>query len=771
MLLSLSIPVFSQPLESAVRIQDGRMFLVDEGRVVEISDQGRVGSALKSSSVSRLYSGGESWSHSFLALTPEGVVRLTASEGLAPKLIMASEEPQIKAWGSRFLAYKKAGPELIIVSAEAEQKISLEGKLEELWILTDSVLVQTSQGIWLLSDDPTPVLKPLKLPFAGKEAKVSEGAGKLVVWSAKSRDLVEFPGEKARQARVAPDIGVRVLEDGSILAASLHSMTFFVGELGVREYIPPAGITTATFAEWNILSTGQILDIIQMKEGRPQALHYTSRGIPTDSLPEGKIREIVEPSDGVPLLFLETSLEEEMIDADGEKVLDLTTSEPRQRIVTGHRIFRLDPEQRRWIAVVSEPRAVLVGPIEQVGSRVVYATQTEPPYALGLKQDIDREFPYPAVILHGRSLANPEEVWNYEKPRGGTPAKGRLPEESWPVLEETGDLLVTSENDALLAINASTGELRWSSSSLPLDDSSPLMLSWKDGLALVATENSSRRLLMLNPKDGSIVNSSALNDTFFWDRWRHLLGVLVICAALAYYIYVAGKRELYIRKIAGLQALDEAVGRATEMGKPVLYVVGLADVDDVQTLASLSILSHVARKTAEYDTPLITTTARAVTFSAAQEIVRDAFSIAGRPDAFSVESVRYISDDQFGYTAGVDGIMVREEPAANFYIGNFFAESLILAETGHATGSIQIAGTSQPNQLPFFVAACDYTLIGEELFAASAYLSRDPLQVGSLRGQDVGKMIVMVILVVCSLLVTFGIDWETINTATGLKLP
>jgi hypothetical protein len=48
-----------------------------------------------------------------------------------------------------------------------------------------------------------------------------------------------------------------------------------------------------------------------------------------------------------------------------------------------------------------------------------------------------------------------------------------------------------------------------------------------------------------------------------------------------------------------------------------------------------------------------------------------------------------------------------------------------------------------PTQLPFFVAACDYTLIGEELFAASAYLSQDPKLLGSLRGQDFGKAFAM----------------------------
>jgi len=113
-----------------------------------------------------------------------------------------------------------------------------------------------------------------------------------------------------------------------------------------------------------------------------------------------------------------------------------------------------------------------------------------------------------------------------------------------------------------------------------------------------------------------------------------------------------------------------------------------------------------------------------------------------------------VTDEQFGFVAYLQGMMVREKPAACFYMGTFFAESLILAETGNSIGAIQIAGTAMPAQLPFFVAACDYTLIGEEFFAASAYLSGEPDQLGSLKGQDVGKLIVGIIVVVGVLLAT-----------------
>ncbi len=105
--------------------------------------------------------------------------------------------------------------------------------------------------------------------------------------------------------------------------------------------------------------------------------------------------------------------------------------------------------------------------------------------------------------------------------------------------------------------------------------------------------------------------------------------------------------------------------------------------------------------------------------------------------------------------------MLREKPATNFYMGVFHAESLLLAETGSGTGSIQISGTDQVSQIPFFVAATDYTLIGEELYAASAYLSREPAQLGPLKAQDYAKIIIILIIVAGVLALTFA-KWDGI---------
>jgi len=222
---------------------------------------------------------------------------------------------------------------------------------------------------------------------------------------------------------------------------------------------------------------------------------------------------------------------------------------------------------------------------------------------------------------------------------------------------------------------------------------------------------------------------------------------------ILYFTYYARRgKEFFIRKIAGLQAIDDAVGRATEMGKPILYCPGIGYIEEIATIASLNILGEVAKKCAQYDTKLINPHLDPIVFTVAREIVKESYTKVGRPDAFDPESVYYITDLQFAYAAAVDGIMVRERPATNFLIGWFRAESLILAETGASTGAVQIAGTDQVSQLPFFVTACDYTLIGEELYAASAYISKEPLLLGAIKGEDWGKLIIGVVLIAASLI-------------------
>ena len=218
--------------------------------------------------------------------------------------------------------------------------------------------------------------------------------------------------------------------------------------------------------------------------------------------------------------------------------------------------------------------------------------------------------------------------------------------------------------------------------------------------------------------------------------------------------------KLYIRPIAGINAIDDAIGRATEMGKPILFIPGLGAASEVATIAAFTILGRVSKRTAEYQSRVIVPCFYPETMIVAQEVVKSAYLDAGRPDIYNEKEIFYITTDQFPYTAAVNGIMLRDKPATNFFMGKFYAESLMLAETGFEAGAIQIAGTDEPIQIPFFIAACDYTLIGEELYAASGYLSGDPMLLGTLKAQDWGKASIVILLVVALIFASiFGIDF------------
>ena len=280
------------------------------------------------------------------------------------------------------------------------------------------------------------------------------------------------------------------------------------------------------------------------------------------------------------------------------------------------------------------------------------------------------------------------------------------------------------------------------------------------GIELKATQSYAVTVAAVNGQERFIALPLVASPELNWMNWNqvnNLVLALMFGGIVFYAINLAKRKEIFLRRIPGLDAVDEAIGRATELGKPILYMTGAHDMNDPSTIAAAVILGRVAKKAAAYETELLVPHREPITMAVCQEITKQAYMEAGKPDLFKDDANFFITSDQFSYTAAVDGIMLRRKPAANFFMGSYFAESLLLTETGASTGAIQIAGTDSDHQLPFFVTTCDYTLIGEELYAASAYLSKEPIQIGTLRGQDLGKAFVLGVIGVGTLLATLAV--------------
>ncbi|MGB2820789.1 MAG: DUF6754 domain-containing protein [Phycisphaerae bacterium] len=236
-----------------------------------------------------------------------------------------------------------------------------------------------------------------------------------------------------------------------------------------------------------------------------------------------------------------------------------------------------------------------------------------------------------------------------------------------------------------------------------------------------------------------------------------LLGLFV--AAILICLWRARRGHIpYVRQIPGIASLEEAVGRATEMGRPIVFAMGWPDIRDISTHAALSVLAHVARLAARMRTDLIVTLRTANVYPVAEEVVRQAYMAEGVPHEFkAAEQVRFLSQDGVIHAMGT-ARLIEEEPAgcAIFY-GEFDFTSLLMAEPGARLGVLQIAGSPTLWQVPFFVCTCNHTIIGEEYFAAGAYLSEDPTMRASLVGQDIIKAIFAGLIVVGMILSQF--DW------------
>lgn len=240
------------------------------------------------------------------------------------------------------------------------------------------------------------------------------------------------------------------------------------------------------------------------------------------------------------------------------------------------------------------------------------------------------------------------------------------------------------------------------------------------------------------------------------------LVVLLIISAIITFSIKRGKLDLKIKKIAAIDALDEAVGRAAEMGRPVHFSTGGGNLSDdaaMQTVAGLSILRALAQKTAQYNVGLVCTIYAPEVQALTEDIVRTAYVAEGKADRYTPNMVRFISDQQGAYMAGTCSVLANEKVAASILAGAWFYEAWPVAETGALLGAFQIGGTARMAQLPTFVASCNYVFLGEEMFVAGAYLAKDPGLLGSIQGQDIAKLVILALVVCLTALSPFGVDF------------
>lgn len=231
-----------------------------------------------------------------------------------------------------------------------------------------------------------------------------------------------------------------------------------------------------------------------------------------------------------------------------------------------------------------------------------------------------------------------------------------------------------------------------------------------------------------------------------------LLAVVIPLLLLWFARRLRRGREYTLRPIRAYEALRGVLGRATENGKRVHVTVGSAGIGGDQTMAvsaGLSVLRYLADQGASMGVSPLVTVADPVAMMAAQDTLFRAYRQNGRATKYRGTDVALIAPDPTAYAVGAQDMATDDEVSVNVMVGSFGQEYLLLGEPGAYRGDlVQVAGSNRLSAQPFVAATADHALIGEEVFAASAYLDDRPEHVASLQVQDVLRIGIVIAIVV-----------------------
>lgn len=243
--------------------------------------------------------------------------------------------------------------------------------------------------------------------------------------------------------------------------------------------------------------------------------------------------------------------------------------------------------------------------------------------------------------------------------------------------------------------------------------------------------------------------------------------IFVLTAVLiVWLIEYAKKNEIQLKQLPAYEAIREGVGRAAELGKPVMCHCGQRNLDHpfvAATLAALSILSYVASLCAEYGVRLIVPTMLHTVYPIQVQRVREAYMEQGRVEEFNEDDVRFLSPHHQAYAAGTIAIMEREKVSTNIMVGQWSGITLVIAETSARLGCFGVGGTDQTSNMPFFIPTMDYAIIGEEMYSLGTYIDKDPRDTGTLFAKDLIKVLFIVLIVLGIVMGFAGIRLSTIT--------
>ncbi len=200
------------------------------------------------------------------------------------------------------------------------------------------------------------------------------------------------------------------------------------------------------------------------------------------------------------------------------------------------------------------------------------------------------------------------------------------------------------------------------------------------------------------------------------------------------------------RDLAALARLKQAVGLSVEEGSRLHAALGhgnLINPASGSSLAGLAMLRYLAERTSVGDLPPVATAGEASLALLAQDTLRTAYQVAGAPELFDPTTGRLAGLNPFGYAAGVLPMIQDEGVSTVILLGHFGPEAGLIADVGERVNAAVLGSSDDLNAQSVLFATSHEPLIGEELFAAGAYLGAGAVHDASLTFQDVFRWLII----------------------------
>jgi hypothetical protein len=235
--------------------------------------------------------------------------------------------------------------------------------------------------------------------------------------------------------------------------------------------------------------------------------------------------------------------------------------------------------------------------------------------------------------------------------------------------------------------------------------------------------------------------------------------IIIVVVALLLLIFTRRQRNGRshgIRPLPAAASLSNQVGEAIESGRQLHVSLGQASLvgpANPTSIAAIHILDYLAKDGCASGTPPLTTVGDGTLLPIAQDSLRKAHEAAGRLNEYKPSMTQFLAadSDPYAYAGGIASILQQGKTSSNLLVGRFGPELAIPAEIAARKNMEQVIGTDDPSALAVATAVTDNVLIGEELFAAGAYLESEPGQMASLQVQDILRWLIIITILTLAL--------------------